>query len=128
MVDSLGDLVVDEGELDQGLLTSVLTPYVRIAKQTGRPVFTAGYSPLSESDKILVYLLARKAAVRLGLLGDGEEASPKEISTETGVKYGTVKPTEVELAKRGLLASRDGRYQVPNHAVFRVKGRFTLSP
>lgn len=125
MVENLGDLVVDESELNQGLLASVLSRFVRIAKQTGHPVFTAGYSPLAEGDKILVYLLARKAAARLGLLGEGEEASPKEISAESGVKYGTVKPTVVELAENGFLASRDGRYWIPDHAVFRVEGRFT---
>src|SRR3989304_1050718 len=110
MAASLDDLVVDEGEIDQRLLSSILAPYARIARQTGRPIFTGDFATLSESDKIVVFLLARKAGFRLGLLKEPEEVGPKEISAQTGVRYGTVKPTVVGLADKGVLASRDGRY------------------
>ena len=123
MVESLNDLVVDEAELDQRLLTSILAPFARIAKPSGRPAFTPEFSALAEGDKILVYLLARKAAVRLGLLSDDEGASPKEIAIETGVKYGTVKPSVISLANKSLVASKDGKYSVPNYAVFQIEGR-----
>ncbi|SRR6266550_472077 len=123
MVEKLDELVVDEGVIDEKLLTTVLAPFARIAKQTGKPVFTPAFSRLSEGDKILVYLLARKAGARLRILHE-ETATPKEISAETGVKYGTVKPTVSDLSEKGLVVSHQGSYSVPNHAVFQVEDRF----
>lgn len=118
---NLKDLVVDEEEIDQELLTEILTPHVRITKQAGRPVFTPQFSSLSSTGKILVYLLARRAAVKLGLTKEPPQATPKEISDATGVKYGTVKPAVVGLARQGLLSTQAGKYSVSGHALLKAK-------
>jgi len=121
MADVLEDLVVDATEVDRSLLREVLAPYMRLARETGKPIPTAGFSGLSASGKIIVYALSRKAGCALGLTSGPEMATPKEISDATGVKNGTTKPTVIALAKKGLLASENGHYFVPNHALPNIR-------
>ena len=121
MVDALEDLVVDGTDIDRALLREVLSPYVRLARETGQLIPTAAFSGLSATGKIIVHVLSRKAGCALGLIQGPENATPKEISEATGVKNGTTKPTVIALAKKGLLVSENGRYSVPNHALPHIR-------
>lgn len=121
MKPKLDELVVDETEIDRDLLAGILAPYVRLTRSGGKPIFTAPFATLAAAEKILVFLLARKAAVSLELAVGPEAASPKEISELTGIPHGTVKPTVIGLVKRGLLAKDEGSYSVPAHALLTIK-------
>src|SRR5712691_5466515 len=102
-------LLAEESEINENLLSQTLSPYVKIGKETGLPIFTREYAKLTNAGKILVYLLARKAAASLGVLKDTEFATPKQISEATGVAYDSTKPTLSALAKSRVVTRDEGR-------------------
>jgi hypothetical protein len=126
MNDELESLLVSGKEIDKKLVTEILSPYLRIDKETSniRPLSTWG--DVKAYVKILLYLVARKAMVALGLNLPEESASATEIMQNTGLKKGTVNP-----ALRGLFDDRvveqtkERRYYIPNHALERVKAMIT---
>lgn len=117
----LEDLEVSGKEFDRELLTMLLKPYLRLDKETCsiRPI--EGWASCSNEIKVVLYLLARKAMVALGYPIEREEAAPKEIIPEIGIKAGSAHPTLRELLGRGMLAQRGTKYFVPNHALPRIK-------
>lgn len=118
----LEDLIVSGAELDKKLAVEILAPYVQLDKDkcTIRP--TEGWTELSNDQKILVYLLARKAMVALGFDLATEGATASEVVAETGVKSGTAHPALRKLlGNRFIDQSQDKRYFVPNHAIARIK-------
>jgi hypothetical protein len=118
---ALERLLADEGDLNEALLSDVLSRYVKIGKESGLPIFTTEFTALTNAGKILVYLLARKAAIALGVWKGNESATPKEISDGTGVAYDSVKPTISGLARSRLVAREGGRYSVPNHLLLQAR-------
>jgi hypothetical protein len=119
----LTDLIVNGEELDKKLVAEILAPYVRLDKDkhTIRP--TEGWTQLSEEQKILVYLLARKAMVALSFDLAAEGATASEVVQDTGVKKGTAHPALRKLLvdDRLLEQSEHKRYSVPNYAIPRIK-------
>lgn len=118
----LEDLIVSGDELDKKLVAEILDPYVRLDKDkcTIRP--TEGWMRLSEEQKILVYLLARKAMVALSFDLTIEGATASEVVQDTGVKKGTAHPALRKLLGDRLLEqSEHSRYFVPNYAIPRIK-------
>jgi hypothetical protein len=118
----LEDLIVSGEELDKKLVAEILAPYVQLDKDkcTIRP--TEGWMRLSEGQKILVYLIARKAMIALSfnLLIEGATAS--EVVQDTGVKKGTAHPALRKLLGERLLEqSKDNRYIVPNYAIPQIR-------
>jgi len=122
MDDELESLLVSGKEIDKKLVTEILSPYLRIDKETCdiRPL--SAWGDIKAYVKILLYLVARKAMVALGLNLPEESASATEIMQNTGLKKGTVNP-----ALRGFFEGRvveqteERRYYIPNHALERVK-------
>lgn len=122
MSSELEDLVVSGGELDKKLAAEVLSPYLRFDKDTCsiRPV--EAWNELNANQKILLYLLARKAMVALGFYLAAEGATASEVVGEAGLKKGTVHPSLRNLLKDRMIdQSKDRRYSVPNYAVERIK-------
>ncbi|MGD9116733.1 MAG: helix-turn-helix domain-containing protein [Dehalococcoidia bacterium] len=129
MSDSLESLLVNGQEMDQKLVVEILSPYLRIDKATCdiRPLSTWG--SIKASVRILLYLIARKAMVALGLDLSEEGASATEIMQKTGLKKGTVNPAlRVLYNERVLEQTKERRYYVPNHALERVKATITEEP
>lgn len=117
----LEKLLADESKINESLLSDVLARYVKIGKETGLPIFTPEYAKLSNSGKIVVYLLARKAAFALRILKGAEPVTPKEISEATGVPYDSVKPTLSSLAKSRIVTREGGQYSFPNHLLLQAR-------
>jgi len=117
----LEKLLAEVSEINKNLLGEVLAPYVKIGKETGLPIFTPEYARLSNSGKIIVYLLARKAASILRLLNVPEPVTPKEISKATGVAYDSVKPTLSSLARSRIVTREGGQYSFPNHLLLQAR-------
>ena len=118
---TLQKLVADETELSKGLLFDVLASYVRIGNKTGSPLFTPEFGRLTNPGKIIVFSLARKAAISLGLSKSSESATPTEISEATGIPYDSVKPTVSDLARKHILVRDSGRYFYPNHLILQAR-------
>src|SRR6266704_147733 len=119
--DSLSKLLVSKEEVNRELLAEVLSPYVKLSKDTSDVIYLPAFGKLTNAEKILVFLLAKKAAKSLGLPVEREEASPTEISRLTGVNYDSVKPTVSSLAKKRVLQKAGDSYFVANHAILNVK-------
>jgi hypothetical protein len=119
--DPLENLLVAQEDVNRELLAEVLSPYVKISKETGEVIQLPAFGQLTNAEKILVFLLARKAAKSLGIQLTREGVSPKEISGMTGVNYDSVKPTVSGLAKKHILQKEGEGYFVPNHAILHVK-------
>jgi hypothetical protein len=115
--DPLSSLLADKTELDRSALSEILVPYVKVDRASGSPILLPKFTELTNSGKIIVFLLARKAAKNLGLGADAEGASPMEISKEAGIHYDSVKPTVSQLRKERILAKDGKSYFVPDHAI-----------
>ena len=122
MNDELESLLVSGKEVDKKLVAEMLSPYLRIDRETCdiRPL--SSWDDLKASKKILLYLLARKAMIALGLNLPEENASPTEINISTGLKQGTVNPTLRRLLDDGVVAqTKERKYYIPNYAIEKVK-------
>ena len=116
----LEDLLIDAQEMDQELVAGILSPMLRIDKQscTIRP--QSAWRNVSNEVRILSYLLARKAMRALHLPLEREEAPPAEIIAATGIPAGSVYPSLKGLyERRPQLVDKDAssRYSVPPWAV-----------
>jgi hypothetical protein len=123
--DPLDKLFVDERQLvDKQLLADTILPFVRIFLDQGSAHidFTKEGASLTVKQKILTYLLARKAVVlrNKDLLGR-ESISPKELETATGILGNTLRPILLQLKKGRLVqtdkSTEEGGYFIPNYAV-----------
>lgn len=119
----LQDLLVDREELDRKLLAEILRPYVGIDAVRQEIVPKEDWRGLNSEAKALVFLLARRAMVAMPEVPlEVEGALPREITAETGVKGGTLRPKLRAMAREGLLSQdSSGRYLVPTYAVLRAK-------
>lgn len=122
MNDELENLLISGKETDKKLIAEVLSPYLRIDKDTCDIRPSSAWGELRAYMKILLYLLARKAMIALGLDLPEESASATEIMLNTGLKKGTVNPALRTLYEDRIVEqSKERRYYIPNHAIERVK-------
>src|SRR5689334_8745126 len=100
---ALEELVVDAREIDRDLVASFLWPYLRIDGPTCGILPQAGWTEVPNEARVLLYLVARKAMIALGLPLPGEAASPMEIERATGIPGGSVRPALKRLLKGRLV-------------------------
>ena len=118
----LEDLIVSGTDLDKKLVAEILAPYVQLDKDTCAIRPTEGWTRLSNDQRILIYLLARRAMAALGFDFGSEGATATQVVTDTGVKSGTAHPALRKLLGNRLIdQSQDKRYFIPNHAIPRIK-------
>ena len=118
---TLDELVVSGSEIDRELIASVLKPFVRLNGDGKSVLLLPGWDRLKNDHKVLVFLVARKAMLALEWEVD-DAVSPKEVSRETGLPGGSVRPGLARLVDSRLAAQADGgRYLVPNWAMNQVK-------
>ncbi len=123
MTDDLESLVVSGKDVDKKLVAQILSPYVKLDKDACNIRPTEGWNSLKAYEKIIIYLLSRKAMVALDFNIPSESASTSEVAKDTGLKTGTVNPALRNLLDDNRLVDqeKDGRYFIPNHAIERVK-------
>lgn len=113
MSDPLDRLVRKEEDLlDRDLLARALDGLAYVDKDRARVLLTADGAASSAREKMIIYLLGRKALRAVGS-EIKEEVEPKEIEKEWRIPGGTVRPNLRELAKEGVVAKREGGYYVP---------------
>lgn len=117
----LEDLLVDSNEIEEELLAALLLPYAGIERATGEAVFKEPWYELNISQKVLVYLMARKASVVLGLIeNECEPQAPSEIEACTGIKGNSVRPTLTKLKADKLIEQSSEGYFVPGVRLRRI--------
>jgi len=125
MDDALEALVISEKKLNRKLVADILSPYIRLDKDTCSISPLEAWLGLGTDLRILVYLLARKAMVLLRFGLEAEGAAASEVARDTHLKLGAVNPLLRKMYTEGILdRSKDRRYFVPNDAIERVGERF----
>jgi hypothetical protein len=123
MSDELDDLLVSGEEMDRKLVAEILSPYLKIDKETCNLRPLSSWDELKAYIKILLFLIARKAMKALGLGLPEEAALPAEVIRGTGLKSGTVYPALRFLLDRHRVVEQtaDGKYYIPSHAIEKAK-------
>lgn len=115
--DPLTSLVVDANEMDRQRIAAALAGLVAIDGKTGRVITLPGFLSLSAEIKVVAYLLGRRTAVLLAL-SESDEASPGDITSDTGVPGGTIRRVLSELSSaRRLDKVKSGRYRLADHQI-----------
>lgn len=113
----LANLLIDEDEIRKKadeILSSTLSPYIRIVKSNQEVQLTQDARKLPGHKKVLIALAARLAAKRLNLIKD-ETMSQKELIeslNEEGVPEGSVKSALNRLRKEKMVSQRGSRYYI----------------
>jgi hypothetical protein len=98
----------------RALLAQLIFPYAAINPETGEVHFKATADDLSAKQKILVYLLCRLALSTRPNTNFTATVSPIEITKDTMLKGGTVRPNLMDLVNQNVVAkSGDGYYVAP---------------
>ena len=118
----LGILLADEKEIDAQLLARLLRRFIMIGKESGKIIPRSDFASLPEKDKILVFLVARKAAVAIGVAAE-EGATSIDISQGTGVNYNSVRGYLSQFLKENLVQVGNSKYFVPSHAIPQIEER-----
>lgn len=111
---TFNDLLVDEEEVSEALLTETLIDYIRIGEESGSIVPQEAFEDLTNKDKITVVLLAQHALEELNM-ADDEWLKPTSIADRGGVKKGSVYPAVRDLDDEGIVEANDGAYRIPTH-------------
>ena len=121
MDDALEALVVGEKKLDRKMLADILSPYVRLDRDTSNISPLEAWLGLGTDLRVLVYLLARKAMILLRFDLEAERATASEIARNTNLKQDAVNPLLRKMYAEGILdRSKGRRYFVPDDAIERV--------
>lgn len=110
-------LFTDSGPVDLEKLVAVLEPLVKVKRDSKEIFLTPKGQKLSAKQKVLVYILTRKA-----LKLDGEEDSESVSAAKVdkglgGVPKGTIDAAFKELREKSLLTGKGKNYEVPNYRV-----------
>jgi hypothetical protein len=129
MSNELEDLLVNGKEMDRRLVAEILSPYLKIDKETCNIRPLSSWNTLKAYTKIALFLLARKAMKALGLDLPEEAASAAEVIKSTGLKEGTVYPALRSLLGdyRIVAQTKQGKYYVPDYAIEEVKAMINES-
>jgi hypothetical protein len=124
MDDELEELVIGEKKLDRKLVANILSPYVRLDRNTRNISPLEAWLGLGTELKILIYLVARKAMVLLRFGLEAERATASEIASDTNLKLDAVNRLLRSMYAEGLLdRSKGRRYFVPDDVLDRVWGK-----
>jgi len=124
--DPLSQLITDTDELDRQKLSDLLSGYCVISKEGQiRPI--TNFPTLNAGSKMLVIILAQKAAHALGL-ADTDQISPKQIESISGLPGGTIRSKLMELRQKRIVDSANGNYSIPNHSILHVSLNTNASP
>lgn len=123
MSERLKELLIDEEDILQEILAEILKKYVNITK-TGKIIYNENFGKLDTERKVIISYLAYLARKLLGLSKD-EKASAKDIASETGMNYGTVRSVISKLVRSGILNREErGQYYIALSKVKIVKEKY----
>lgn len=114
--DPLEDLYVDKADIDKTRLRDALSGLLGIDRESGNAVMLDGFSDLSQSQKIIAYLLYRRVAMELGHVEEADLGiSTSELNSKTGVPEGTISSNPFS----DLIQNDENRggYLIPDYAI-----------
>lgn len=117
---TIDDLLVDEDELNESLLTDVLSPYIGIGNESGALLPNEKFESLTATEQTAIVLLYKKAASERGL-SEEEGAGPTGIADASGMNPSTVRTALSRLSEKNLVENEGGEYTVPPYNYDRVQ-------
>ena len=114
------DLLIDEEEVSETLLSETLIEYIRIGDESGSIVPQDAYEDLTNREKVVVILLAQHALEGLDM-ADEQWLTPSQIAERSGIKKGSVYPAVRELDDADIVENDDGSYRIPTHSLETAK-------
>lgn len=115
--DPLKSLYVDKDRVDRLRLYLALKHYIGVDKETGEPVFFEEYYELEEKEKLIVYLLYRRAIASLGHIEKDEIGiGIRDLSKKIHMDYNKVREllSESESVEN---EKKRGRYYIPGENI-----------
>lgn len=109
---TLDDLLVEEDDLNESLLTDVLSPYIDIGNKSGAFLPNEKFESLTSAKQAAIVLLYKKAAYELDL-SEEEGAGPMDIADASGMNHSTAKTAVRSLDEKNLVENEGGEYTVP---------------
>ena len=111
--DPLKSLYVDKDRVDRLRLYLALKHYIGIDKDTGDPIFFEEYYDLGDNEKMIIYLLYRRAIASLGHIEKDEIGiGIRDLSNKIHIDYNKVRTllSEIESIEN---EKKRGRYFIP---------------
>lgn len=115
MISDISSLLVSEDEIASEAITTSLQGLIQIGKGSGNPLPTAEFERLDRTTKMLVFLLAIKAAAILGV-SKKTGGTPEEIAAIVGADVKSVREYASRMKRRFLSRGSDG-YEVPTEKI-----------
>jgi hypothetical protein len=109
---SFDDLLIDEEEVSEALLTETLIEYIRIGDESGSIVPQEAFEDMTVKKRVVVVLLAQHALEGMDM-SDDDWLKPSGIAERGGMKRGSVYPAVRELDNEGIVEADDGSYRIP---------------
>lgn len=123
--DEFKELFVTENEIiDKKLLGSTLTNFIKLTP-TGELILETNFYNLSNTQKIIIYLLARKV-LKIKKIIEQEEIGPTDLANSIGLAIGSVKSVFF-FTKDNIFKSLNGKYMIPNYAITKAVEYITIS-
>lgn len=123
----LDELFTDSGnQIDPANIVNILKPMLRINRDTQKVLFTPKGMKLTASNKIILFVLAKKVSFIQGI-ATNEEVTPKEIKEELGknIPAGTIDASIKRLSENGPLKGQSGKYFIPDFNFEQVEQIFS---
>lgn len=106
----------EDAEVDYNELSSFLSDYIRLGKDTGRIVTREGFASLDLSGKIIITLLTEHLRTQMDYRSS-TWLTPDEISNVAKEDVSQVYPKIRSLEIDGLLENKEARYRIPAEKV-----------
>jgi len=119
------NLLINEEEVSESLLTETLIEFIRIGDESGRIVPQESFEDLTNRQKVVVTLLAQHALEGLDMAAE-QWLTPTEIAERSGIKKNSVYPAVRKLEEKDVTESDNGSYRIPSHSLETAKQTLDL--
>jgi hypothetical protein len=109
---ALKDLVAQRAALTEDSIEEIVSNYIRYDLEEKAIAFTSAAAKLQNRAKLLVYLVALQGWPFVTEEAVSVDAKPGELSDQTGIPGGSLRPLLKELKEQHFIAERGGRYLV----------------
>lgn len=117
----LKDLTIDKSKATEGIIESVIKPFIRYDVKSKSVFFLLEAEELSNIKKVLVYLVSLIGWKFVTEEPIPWEVKPIKIEKVTGIKGGTLRPLLKDLKESKIVVVKNGNYSVPDYNIGKVK-------
>lgn len=130
--DPLDQLFEDKRALDTALLAEIIKPYIRLTAEPPEVFMTERWHKLNVQQKLLTFMLGRKALRVKGYIDDAaERVQPSQIAEATGLNPNSIRPTLTRSRDERLVRTdkkEGGAYWIPDYALVAIKNLMSNVP